>query len=133
MISTELARDLRDAGLVWDPVDGDRFLIPDRDLDDRVFRISDMVCEVRHTPAGAAIAFNGTTEWALDAIMLREVIWLPHEHQLRERLGNAFAALERDGDHWHVLVEVHEVRTAYTAPTAADAYGRALLHHLRPG
>ena len=61
--------------------------ISDRDLDDRVFVISHMVVELLQTPAGPLLAFNGTTEWALDSIEVDEVVWLPLEHQLRELLG----------------------------------------------
>ena len=37
MIDLDLARALRDAGLTWTPAAGDRFLVPDRDLDDMLF------------------------------------------------------------------------------------------------
>lgn len=67
MISLHLARWLRNAGLVWDPVEGDEFVMPDHDLD-TTFRIADMVVEVRRVPAGRMIALNGTPEWAMDAI-----------------------------------------------------------------
>ena len=50
MISSELARRLHDAGVAWSPRNGDQFWVPDRDLDDRVFTVSDMVVEVRDHP-----------------------------------------------------------------------------------
>lgn len=68
MISIELARRLRDAGLRWQPDDGDRFVIPDRNLDNRVFSISEMTVDVRGVPGGPLITFNGTVEWALDSV-----------------------------------------------------------------
>ena len=40
------------------------------------------------------LAFNGTTEWALDSIEVDEAVWLPLEHQLRDLLGDAFVSLE---------------------------------------
>ena len=49
-----------------------------------------MVVEVVDTPLGAVLAFNGTTEWALDSIEVDEAVWLPLEHQLRDLLGDAF-------------------------------------------
>ena len=40
MITLDLAARLKAAGLVWCPVSGDRFAIPDRDLDGEVFVVS---------------------------------------------------------------------------------------------
>jgi hypothetical protein len=127
MISIELARRLRDAGLPWTPADGDRFFIPDRDLEGHTFSISQMTIDVRDVPGGQQIAFNGAVEWALDAIMQREVVWLPSEAQLRDRLSDAFERLERRGD-------VYRCRAAdkdFVAATAAEAYGLALLDLLQ--
>ncbi len=96
MLSPELARRLEQAGLVWSPAPGDRFVVPDRDLDDEVFVLSDMVIERLDLPdVGAVLAFNGTTEWALDSLEAAEALWLPREDQLRELLGERFVALER--------------------------------------
>ena len=84
MTDIELARSLRRAGVHWSPVKGDRFMVPDRDLDDEVFVVSDMVVEAVDMPdAGRILAFNGTTEWALDSLEAAEAIWLPREDQLR--------------------------------------------------
>ena len=93
-IGLDLGLTLRAAGLRWDPHPGDHFVVPDRDLDDTVFVVSHMVVEVLDTPLGPFLAFNGTTEWALDSIEVDEVVWLPLEHQLRELLGDAFVRLE---------------------------------------
>ena len=99
MISLELARRLRDAGLPWTPGPGDRFVMADpavrvdAGLDD-VFVVSEMTVDVADTPTGPLIRFNGTTEWALDSVEQDDVIWLPREAQLRERLGSAFRRLE---------------------------------------
>ena len=94
MISLDLARRLKEAGVSWEPAQGDRFHVPDRDLDDQVFVISDLVVEVRDIPTGRLLAFNGTTEWALDSIEASEVVWLPREDQLRGLLGASFVSLE---------------------------------------
>lgn len=64
-------------------------------MDADVFVISEMVVEVRDVPTGRILAFNGTTEWALDSIDAATVVWMPREAQLRERLGDAFVSLER--------------------------------------
>ena len=130
MISIELARRLRDTGLCWTPASGDRFVVPDRDLDGQVFAISEMTIDIRSSPSGRLIAFNGTVEWALDSILQREVIWLPSEGQLRELLGPRFIALERDGDMFRCVVDLDGHRIEYRDANAADAYGRAVLHHL---
>ncbi len=89
MITIELARQLRDAGLEWLPAEGDRFIIPDRDLEEHVFSISEMTVEVRRFASESQISFNGAVEWALDSIEQGEVVWLPSEAQLRDRLGRA--------------------------------------------
>jgi hypothetical protein len=95
VISLDLARRLRAAGLAWSPSKGDRFMVPDRDMDADVFVISEMVIEIRDVPAGRILAFNGTTEWALDSIDAAAAIWVPREEQLRDLLGDAFVSLER--------------------------------------
>lgn len=133
MISVELARQLRDAGLRWEPASGDRFVIPDRDLDEQIFSISEMTIDVRHSPVGRLIAFNGTVEWALDSIMQREVIWLPSEGQLRALLGDRFVALERLPTGMRCVVELDGHRVEYVDEVAANAYGRALLHGILHG
>lgn len=133
MISTTLARELRDAGLRWEPTSGDQFVIPDRGLDDRVFSISEMTIDVRPSPVGRLIAFNGTVEWALDAIMQREVVWLPTEGQLRELLGDRFLALEATDTGVKCVVDFNGQRMEYRDGEAANAYGRAVLHGLLHG
>lgn len=131
MISVELARRLRNAGLKWNPTNGDRFFIPDRNLDDRVFTISEMTVDVRPAPGGRVIAFNGTVEWALDAIMQRDVIWLPSETQLRELLGEHFMALTRVDGRYRCEIEIAGERHTYDHADAAETYGVALLHRLQ--
>jgi hypothetical protein len=130
VISVKLAQELRDAGLRWEPASGDQFVIPDRNLDGQVFSISEMTIDVRSSPVGKLIAFNGTVEWALDSIMQREVIWLPDEGQLRELLGDRFIALERTPTGLRCVVTFDGHRVEYTDTDAANAYGRALLHRL---
>ena len=127
MIPLELARQLRDAGLRWEPTDGDRFVLPDREMDDEVFTISQMVVEVRSSPVGQLIAFNGTTEWALDAVERTEAVWLPRERQLREALGEALLSLVRTDDGWRCTTRVGNALLESEAGTAEEAYGHALL------
>lgn len=127
MISVDLARQLRDIGLEWLPTQGDRFIVPDRDLDEYVFAISEMTVEVRKLADGMSISFNGAVEWALDSIMQREVVWLPSEAQLRNRLGRAFNTLRRTENGFRCEVAVDGQTKAYEAIDPADAYGFALL------
>jgi hypothetical protein len=131
MISFELAEQLRASGLQWTPTEGDRFVLPDRDLDGRVFTISEMVVEVRRSPVGDLIAFNGTTEWALDAIERAETVWLPREGQLREQLGTALLSLARLEQGWRCTARIDGELIESDAPEADEAYGRALLAVLR--
>ena len=130
MISLVLARRLRDAGVRWDPRPGDRFTIPDRDLDDEVFVVSSMVIDVHDVPDGRIIRFNGTVEWALDTIAQDAVVWLPDESQLRTLAGAAFVALEREptGSDYRVVADVSGRRVERTAAEPADAYALVLLH-----
>jgi hypothetical protein len=133
MLSRELAVALRDAGLTWTPQNGDRFVVPDRDLDEMVFVLSDMVVEEVRMPDGThVLAFNGTTEWALDALEASEAIWVPTEEQLRERLDSAFETLERlEGPSGGYAVTA--AGTRHVDVSAANAYARALLRRLQEG
>ncbi|MFG1602902.1 pilus assembly protein CpaE [Actinoplanes sp. NPDC049265] len=122
MIGVQMAQQLKDAGLTWKPAPGDRFTIPDRDLDDEVFVLSNMTIEVYQVPEGRVIGFNGTTEWALDDVEIEETLWLPREDQLRELLGGTFRSLHRTDDGYSV-----ETTAVFAAPTTEEAYAAALL------
>jgi hypothetical protein len=127
--SIDLARELRAAGLVWVPARGDHFVVPDRNMDDDVFVLSDMTIEVHDFATGPVIGFNGTTEWALDSLDQQAALWLPTEGQLRTLLGATLRRLERTEAAYVVTVVVDATGTEGTAeaPTAPDAYARALL------
>jgi hypothetical protein len=131
VITRELAESLAVHGLEWVPASGDRFLVPDRELDEEVFVVSGMSVEVAELEFGAEMRFNGTVEWALDSIAQAEVIWLPREDQLRTALGARFDRLERQGgatEGWTggwVVVLVDGSRFADI--DAERAYARALL------
>jgi len=124
VISVNLAIALRAAGVTWQPAPGAHFVIPDRDLDDQTFVLSDMIVQVYELPRTTVIGFNGTTEWALDDIERDEAIWLPREDQLRDLLGDGFERLERNSDGYTVIVR--DLPEA-TGRSAEDAYGNALL------
>ena len=127
MITLELAERLRDAGLEWDPVAGDRFIVPDREMDDDVFVVSDMTVEVHDFPSGKVIGFNGTVEWALDSIEHHEVVWLPRESRLRELLGESFVRLEAVPPGAVVEIETATGRQRHADVEPERAYARALL------
>ena len=86
MIELETARKLKTAGLHWEPTQGDRFAVPDRGMDDRVFVINDMATIIEMIQGAEMVTFHGTPEWALDYVYLGEAVWLPDEGQLRELL-----------------------------------------------
>jgi hypothetical protein len=130
VIGVQLAQQLKEAGLVWKPALGDRFAIPDRDLDDEVFVLSNMTIEVHTLPEGRVIGFNGTTEWALDDVELDETIWLPREEQLRELLGGTFRELRRGPAGYQVLIDLLGEERRFEAAGAEETYAAALLHLL---
>jgi len=127
MISTELARALRDSGLVWRPKAGDAFRIDRVEVDDEIFILSDMTVEAHSYSTGTVLGFNGTTEWALDSVAIDDALWLPHEHQLREFLAATFVSLSRG----YRVETVFEGQTRYfESLSAEDAYAKAALHLL---
>jgi hypothetical protein len=131
MIGVRLARQLQETGVSWKPGPGDVFTIPDRDLDDETFVLSNMTIEVHDLPEGRVLGFNGTTEWAMDDVELDEVLWLPREDQLRDLLGGTFRALHRDDGGYRVDIELLGTPHTFTAAAPADAYALAVLHLLR--
>jgi hypothetical protein len=131
VIPRELALSLRSAGLAWHPAKGDRFAVLDRDLDDEVFVLSDMVIERLQPPNGQPIfAFNGTTEWALDSLEAGEALWLPREDQLRDALGEAFMQLEHlagETPGYAVTMLLGDLEKRFVDVDAESAYARAVL------
>jgi hypothetical protein len=142
MISTDLARRLRAAGLQWAPVSGDVFqLAPasgseaDGELEGDIFTVSDMTIEAHVYATGTILGFNGTTEWALDSVALEDALWLPREDQLRDGLQSTFRGLERaEGAHgveYRVRVERAGEQRLFASDDPAEAYGLALLELIR--
>ena len=139
MIPLPLAQELKTAGFVWRTNNYDFFAIPERGLDDRVFVLADMMAYTELVQGWPVVAFHGTAEWALDYILTSEVVWMPTEEQLREALlerlqtggDEAEFSLEAGGDGYRLIVPWHDKPLFIAAPTAGEAYGRALLHLLR--
>lgn len=140
MLSLALARELKNAGLNWQPALNDFFAIPDSDLDDRVFVLSDMMASRALLQGWPAITFYGTAEWALDYIFMQDVVWVPTEEQLRQEI---IFALDRSEPETHlsltltsngryqVAIPVNGRSQTFNGLTAGEAYGRALLHLLQ--
>jgi hypothetical protein len=132
VISRDLAIELRDAGLVWHPESGDRFQLDlpeqvEAEVEADIFTVSEMTIEARRYPTGTILAFNGTTEWALDSVALADAVWLPREDQLRELLRATFRSLTRLEDSYEVEVEIAGDVRRFEHPDASEAYGQALL------
>jgi hypothetical protein len=86
MLLLSTAQKLKEAGLTWKPALHDFFAIPDRGLDDKIFVISDMFVNVELLRGHLEATFHGSVEWALDHIVVEELVWLPTEEQLRDEL-----------------------------------------------
>jgi hypothetical protein len=134
MISQALAKQLKDAGLVWHTSVHDFFAIPDRDLDGRVFVLSDMMATMELLRGWPAVVFHGTSEWALDYLLTHEAVWLPTESQLREKLEDELATrngrfhqLQRQETQYACEVSLAETTVTFTAVSPSEAYGLALL------
>ena len=123
------AQELNLAGVRWSPEAGDRFTVLTAEMDAEVFTVADMVVEAREYPTGTLLAFNGTTEWALDSVQLEQALWLPREDQLRDLLGPSFRSLARSSTAtFQVLAEIPgQPERLFTADDAADAYASAVL------
>ena len=135
MISLATALALKNAGLTWVPADLDSFAIPDRQMDERVFVISDMLVTVDVLQGLQVVAFQGASEWALDSLVTTEAVWMPREDQLRLALEAALLASGRpelrmtsslNGCRCEIT---HEGQLkAFEAKDASEAYAAALLY-----
>ena len=135
MITLATARKLKAAGLHWEPAQGDRFAVPERGMDDRVFVINDMATIIEMIQGAEMVTFHGTPEWALDYVYLGEAVWLPDEGQLRDLLADRLAS---EGVTVYDLLFADERFTcrfawrgeavAFIAGDAAEAYAASLLH-----
>ena len=143
-----MARLLRDSGLQWVPELHDEFVIPDRDLDDRVYVLSELHSSVQSLHGQPAVSFHGSLEWALDSLITSEVIWLPSEGQLRQEILKRL----RDQSGSSRVTSWDETETSlvlraashlsicelfidgqwvkFEAPSTPEAYGNALLYLL---
>jgi hypothetical protein len=132
MIDIELARRLKRAGLEWRPAERDCFVVPDRGMDDQIFVVNRLTTLIQSYQGQPTVTFHGTSEWALDDVLLTEVIWLPSESQLREtiaeRIGlEAPLRLDRIADGYRCQLADADQLREYEAVKAEDAYALGLL------
>lgn len=127
MLRVETARTIAAAGILWEPVPGDRFTIAQESLAGQVFWISDLTIEVHHFQDQTVLGFNGTTEWALDSVPLDLAIWMPREDQLRALLGDRLETLRRTDAGWEVTIRAGGERSAYIRDDVEEAYAAALI------
>ncbi len=127
MLSVATARAIAAAGVLWEPVAGDRFTIAQDELAGQIFWISDLTIEVHHYHDQTVLGFNGTTEWALDSVPLEVAIWLPREDQLRALIGDRLDSLHRTDAGWEVRIRAGGERSAYGHADIEEAYAAALI------
>ena len=137
MLSLMLARQLKQAGLSWTPTKNDFFAIPDRELDDFVFVISDMTVMVERLHGQLAVTFHGALEWALDYMMIADLVWLPSETQLRELLERRLVSgpqpaltLTSTSDGYQCQIQFRGQRLTFESFGVSETYGAALLYVL---
>ena len=135
-ISLALGQRLKQAGLEWEPATHDYFAIPEVDMDDKVFAMSDMTVSMEVLHGYHAITFNGAVEWALDFVFKADAVWLPTETQLREltmaRLGNRPKMALQSSIGGYVVTIVRQEddearKEMFEGVTAEEAYASALL------
>ncbi len=137
MISLATAQKLKTAGLVWEPRALDWFGIPERGMDEKVFVISDMLANIEMLQGFQVVAFQGASEWALDAIVTSEVVWVPREEQLRQAVvsgllefGISSLRLDSDLSGCHVSISPEGRGLSFDHQDAEEAYAAVLLYLL---
>lgn len=86
MLDPQLALQLKDAGLEWQPMKRDNFVIPGGELADDIFTLNELTILIQPVNGEYTVMFHGSAEWALDDVLLADVVWLPSEAQLREAI-----------------------------------------------
>lgn len=132
MLSLTLAQQLKKAGLTWEPQLLDVFIIPDRELDDKRFVLTDVMAYIEIFRGSPMVTFHGTAEWALDFVLQTEAVWIPSETQLRERLQKYAGSLQlRQTAHgFECGLDFNGEALVFAGADACEAYGSALLQLL---
>ena len=140
MITLDLAMQLKEAGLTWHPALLDFFGLPDRQMDERIFVISDMLVTVDLLQGMQIVSFQGASEWALDYLVTTDVVWLPTEEQLRKALEAALLSTGRPELRLTSTLTGCRLDFAYgdglrtfEADSASEAYAAGLLYLLKKG
>ncbi|MCB0191153.1 MAG: pilus assembly protein CpaE [Anaerolineae bacterium] len=138
MLSPNLAQQLKSAGLEWQLNNNDFFHIPDRGFDDKVFVVTDMTVLVEELHGNLAVTFHGIVEWALDHVLVNELVWLPSESQLREELEKNLVGepepsltLISTADGYRCEICFKEKFLAFEGFGVSDVYATALLYVLK--
>lgn len=133
MVSVDVAQQLRQAGMDWKPAEHDLFMVPGTGLDQKVFVVSELAAFVQPLAGVQHITFHGSSEWALDHVMVQDAVWLPSETQLRRALENQLSSpeytLEHGAEGYRCVIGGLDANTR-SYPSAEDAYAAALLQLL---
>jgi hypothetical protein len=138
MISLISAIELKKAGLRWQPRNLDFFAIPDRDMDSRIFVISDMLVTIDLIQGRQVVSFQGASEWALDSLITTDAVWIPREDQLRDILeagliegGRPEVLLNSSLSGYRCRIKHLDREMVFEHTDASEAYAAALLFLLR--
>ncbi len=139
MLSLATAVALKEAGLIWHANTHDFFGIPNRDMDERTFVITDLQANLDIFRGWPVVTFHGVAEWSLDYILTAEVVWIPTESQLRQQLVRRLQADDAGAElqltlcaqGYACVISHHHQLQRFVAPTAEEAYAQALLQLLK--
>src|SRR3712207_113112 len=131
MLDLDLALQLKNAGLQWHPAERDQFVLPDSDLVHEIFTVSDRTTLVQQINGEWTVTFHGVVEWALDSVLLSDVVWVPTETQRREaiqlRLGGEqpSVTLEWQLAGYRCALQHFDQQHSFRSQTAEEAYAQA--------
>ncbi len=138
MISIDLAQQLKENGLTWQPEQHDRFAVLGSSLENQTFIINEMAVLIELWRGVPVVTFHGTPEWALDYVMVADTVWLPSESQLRNMLEERLLGepepkmrLVSTDDGYRCDMQRCGEQHSFEAFGGADAYGLALLYILK--
>ncbi len=132
MLSLSLAQQLKKAGLAWEPQLLDIFAIPESQMDDRRFVLTDVMACIELFRGSPVVTFHGTAEWALDFVLQTDAVWIPSETQLRECILQYASGLtlKQAGKGYECGLEYGGEALTFSGAGACEAYGSALLQLL---
>lgn len=109
----------------------------DRGMDDKIFVISNIQVSIEILFKIEVVSFEGASEWALDSLVLSEVVWLPRENQLREMLQailinseNPEIRLISSSKNSLLEFEFNGIEHTFNEKNAREAYAKTLLETL---